>query len=166
MKPDDILKTALRRTYGHYEYTVMSFGVSNAPGVFMEYMNRIFHPCLDQFVVVVIDDVLIYSKFEEEHAEHLKVVLKVLRDRKLYAKLSKCEFWFKEVSFLGHVISSGGIVVDPSKLDVVLQWETPKSTTEIQSFLGLAAYHRRFIEGSSKLALLFTMLNQKGQAYV
>lgn len=98
----------------------MLFGVSNAPGVFMGYMNGIFHSYLDQFLVVVIDDILIYSKSEEEHNEHLKVVLQTVKEKKLYAKLSKCEFWLKEVSFLGHVISNDGIVVDPSKVDVVL----------------------------------------------
>jgi hypothetical protein len=95
VKLDDIPKTAFRTKYGHYEYTVIPFGVSNAPGVFMEYMNRIFHPYLDQFVVVFIDDILIYSKSEEEHADHLKVVLQLLRDKKLYAKLYKCDFWLK-----------------------------------------------------------------------
>jgi hypothetical protein len=121
VKAEDIPKTAFRTTYGHYEYSIMPFGVTNAPGVFMEYMNCIFHPYLDKFVVVFIDDILIYSKFEEEHAEHLRIVLETLREKKLYAKLSKCEFWLKEVCFLGHVISSGGIVVDPAKVDAVLQ---------------------------------------------
>ena len=98
----------------------MSFSVSNAPRVFMEYMNHIFHTYLDRFVVVFIDDILIYSKSEEEHVKHLRVVLQVLKEKKLYAKLSKCEIWLKEVNFLGHVISCGGIVVDPSKVDAVL----------------------------------------------
>ena len=132
----------------------------------MEYMNRIFHTYLGRFVVVFIDDILIYSKSEEEHAEHLRIVLQVLKEKKLYAKLSKCEFWLKEVSFLGHVISGSGIAVDPSKVDVVLQWETPKSATEIRSFLGLAGYYRRFIEGFSKLSLLLTKLTCKGRAFV
>ena len=112
-------KTAFRTRYGHYEYTVMPFGVTNAPGVFMEYMNRIFHAYLDRFVVVFIDDILVYSKTEEEHAEQ------VLKEKKLFAKLSKCEFWLNEVSFLGHVISGDGIAVDPSKVEAVSQWETP-----------------------------------------
>jgi hypothetical protein len=127
VKAEDISETAFRTRYGHYEYSVMPFGVSNVPGVFMEYMNRIFHPFLDRFVVVYIDDILVYSKFEEEHAEYLRIVLGVLKEKKLFAKLSKCEFWLREVSFLGHVISKGGIVVDPSKVDAVLQWESPKS---------------------------------------
>ncbi|XP_058757900.1 uncharacterized protein LOC131631138 [Vicia villosa] len=116
VKDDYIQKTAFRTRYGHYEYAVMSFGVSNAPGVFMEYMNHIFHAYLDQFVVVFIDDILIYSKSEEDHAEHLRTALQVLKDNKLFAKLSKCEFWLQIVSFLGHVISGDGIAVDPSKL--------------------------------------------------
>src|SRR4051812_33730491 len=117
----------------------------------MEYMNRIFHPYLDQFVVVFIDDILIYSKSEEEHTEHLRVVLELLKEKKLYAKLSKCELWLSEVRFLGHVISKDGIVVDPTKVEAVSQWEAPKSVFEIRSFLGLAGYYRKFIEGFSKL---------------
>jgi len=103
----------------------MPFGVTNAPDVFMEYMNRIFHAYLDRFVVVFIHDILIYSKTEEEHCEHLKIVLQVLKEKKLLAKLSKCEFWLKEVSFLGHVIYGKGIAVNPSKVEAVSQWETP-----------------------------------------
>jgi len=143
----------------------MPFGVTNAPGVFMEYMNRIFHAYLDYFVVVFIDDILIYSKTEEHHVE-LKIVLQVLKENKLFAKLSKCEFCLKEVSFLGHVISGSGIAVGPSKVEAVSQWETPKSVTEIISFLGLAGYYRRFIEGFSKLALPLTQLTCKGKAFV
>lgn len=131
----------------------MSFGVSNAPRVFMDYMNRLFHTYLDRFVVVFIDDILIYSKSVEEHVEHLRVILKVLKKKKLYTKLSKCEFWLKEVNFLGHVILGGGIIVDPSMVDAVLQWKDMKSVTEIRSFLGLAGYYRKFIEVFSKLVL-------------
>jgi len=110
----------------------MPFDVTNAPGVFMEYMNRIFHAYLDRFVVLFIDDILICSKSKEEHAEHLKIVLQVLKEKKLYAKLSKCEFWLNEVSFLGHIIYGNGIVVDLSKVDAVSQWETPKLIQELQ----------------------------------
>ncbi|XP_058733369.1 uncharacterized protein LOC131604977 [Vicia villosa] len=120
----------------------------------------------DRFVVVFIDDILIYPKSETEHVEHLKLVFQVLKEKKLYAKLSKCQFWLKEVSFLGHVISGDDIVVDPSKVDVVLQWETLKSATEIRSFLGLFGYFRRFIEGFSKLELMSTKLTCKGKAFV
>jgi len=166
VKDEDMQKTAFRTRYGHYEYTVMSFGVTNAPGVFMEYMNRIFHTYLDRFVVVFIDDILIYSKSEEEHAEHLRVVLQVLKEKKLYAKLSKFEFWLEEMSFLGHIIYGSGIAVDLSKVDAVSQWDTPKLITEVRSFLGLAGYYRRFIEGFSKLALSLTQLTCKSRAFV
>nr|KYP32200.1 Transposon Ty3-I Gag-Pol polyprotein [Cajanus cajan] len=125
VKGEDVPKTAFRTRYGHYEYLVMPFGVTNAPAIFMDYMNRIFHPYLDKFVVVFIDDILVYSKTKEEHKEHLKVVLQTLKERQLYVNLSKCDFWIEEVSFLGHVISSGGIAVDPSKVEAVLKWETP-----------------------------------------
>lgn len=166
VKDVDIHKTTFRTHYGHYEYVVMPFGVTNAPGVFMEYMNRIFRPYLDKFVVVFIDDILIYSKSNEEPADHLRIVLQVLKERQLYAKWSKCEFWLGKVSFLGHVISGVGIVVDPSKVDSVLQWEVPKSVTEIRSFLGLVDYYRRFIQGFSMLALPLTQLTCKGKAFV
>jgi len=166
VKHEDMQKMGFKTRYGHYEYLEMPFVVTNAPGVFIESMNRIFHAYLDHFVVVFIDDILIYSKTEEEHAEHLKIVLQVLKEKKLYAKLSKCEFWLNEVSFLGHVISGSGIDVDPSKVDAVSQWETPKSVTEIRSFLGLAGYYRRFIEGFSKLAVPLTLLTCKGKAFV
>jgi len=141
VKAEDISKTAFKTRYGHYEYSVMPFGVTNAPGVFMEYMNRIFHPYLDQFVVVFIDDILVYSKSEEEHVEHLRVVLQVLREKRLFVKFSKYEFWLREVSFLGHVISKGDIVADSSKVDAMMQWESPKSVFEIRCFLGLAGYY-------------------------
>lgn len=146
MKDEDISKTAFRTRYGHYEYSVMPFGVSNSFGMFMGYMNRIFPPYLNQFVVVFIDDNLVYSKTDKDHAKRLHRVLQVLKEKKLYAKLSKCDFWLQEVSFLGHVISIDGITVYSSKVDEVLQWEVPKLVTD-RSFLGLASYYRRFIEG-------------------
>jgi len=135
MKLEDTPKTAFRTHYGHYEYLVMSFGVTNAFGV--DYMNKIFHLYLDSFVVVFIDDILVYSKTRKKH-EHFRIVLQTLRDRQLYAKLSKCEFWLEKVSFLWKVISQGGIVAYPSKIEVFLEWESPKYVFEIMSFLGLA----------------------------
>jgi len=143
----------------------MPFGVTNAPMMFMDYMNRIFRPFLDKFVVVFIDDILIYSKTQEEHAEHLRLVLVVLREEQLYAKLSKCEFWMDEVQFLGHVISAQGIVVDPAKVEVVVKWESPKLATEIRSFVRLAGYYRRFIEGFSKIVAPLTLLTRKDQPF-
>ena len=128
----------------------------------MYLMNSVFMPELDKFVVVFIDDILIYSKNEEEHAEHLRIVLQRLREHKLYAKFTKCEFWLKEVPFLGHVISEDGISVDPSKIQDVLNWEAPTSVPEIRSFLGLAGYYRRFVPDFSKIAKPMTELLKKG----
>ncbi|XP_052723098.1 uncharacterized protein LOC128193518 [Vigna angularis] len=165
VKEDDIQKTAFRSRYGHYEYVVMPFGVTNAPAVFMDYMNRIFRPYLDKFVVVFIDDILIYSKTQAEHEEHLRAVLSVLREKELYAKLSKCEFWMKEVQFLGHVVSAEGISVDPSKVRAVLDWKSPRSVTKVRSFVGLAGYYRRFIEGFAKIVAPLTQLTRKDQPF-
>ena len=144
----------------------MPFGVTNAPAIFMDYMNNIFHPFLDHFVVVFIDAILIYSKTLEEHEEHLRSVLQILKEKKLYAKFSKCEFWLEKVKFLEHVISNKGVLLDPTKVEVVLQWEPQKIVTEIRSFLGFAGYYIRFIEGFSKIALPLTQLTNKGQAFV
>ena len=129
-----------------YEYTVMSFGLTNAPAYFMNMMTKVFMEFLDKCVVVFINDILVYSKNEEEHKEHLCLVLGKLREHQLYAKFSKCEFWLKEVGFLGHVISGEGIAVDPTKVDTVTNWEAPTTVGEIRSFLGLTGYYRRFIE--------------------
>jgi hypothetical protein len=141
VKEADIPKMAIRTWYGHYEFLVMPFGVTNAPSVFMDLMNRVFHKYLDWFVVVFIDDILVYSANHEDHGEHLKSVLGILRENKVFAKLKKCEFWLEKVSFLGHVISKDGVVVDPSKIEVVMNWERPTNVREIQSFLGLAGYY-------------------------
>jgi hypothetical protein len=128
-----------------YEFTVISFGLNNAPAYFMYMMNKVFMEYLDKFVVMFIDDILIYSRSEEDHEGHLHLVLQKLRDHKLYAKLSKREFGLKQVAFLGHVISKGGISIDPSKVQDVLSWKAPTSVSDNQSFLGLAGYYRRFI---------------------
>jgi hypothetical protein len=162
----DIPKMAFITRYGLYEYTIMSFGLTNAPAYFMYLMNKVFMEYLDKFVVVFIDDILVFSKNEEEHAEHLRLVLQKLREHKLYAKRSKCEFWLKEVSFLVHVVSNGGISVDPSKVRDVLNWKPPTNVGEIRSFLGLAGYYRRFIEGFSKLAKPMTALLKKNARFV
>ncbi|KAG8485842.1 hypothetical protein CXB51_019233 [Gossypium anomalum] len=149
VKEVDIHKTAFRTRYGHYEFLVMPFGLTNAPAAFMDLMNRLFQPYLDQFVVVFIDDILVYSETEAKHDEHLRTVLQVLREKELYAKFSKCEFWLREVTFLGHVVSAEGIKVDPRKIEAILEWKPPRSVSEIRSFLGLAGYYRRFVEGFS-----------------
>jgi hypothetical protein len=141
----------------------MSFGLINA--YFMYLMNKVFMEYLDKFVVVFVNNILIFSKNEEEHDEHLRLVLQKLRENQLYARLSKCEFWLKEVSFLGHIISKGGIYVDPSMVESVLSWNTPQNVSNIRSFLGLAGYYRRFIEGFSKIAKPMTELLEKGKTF-
>jgi hypothetical protein len=161
VKEADIPKTAFRTRYGHYEFLVMSFGLTNALAVFMDTMNRVFHDYLDQFTVVFIDDILIYSKTSGEHEEHLRKVLERLRSEKLYAKLEKCEFWLDSVTFLGHVISGEGVTVNPEKVKAVVEWTRPTSVFEIQSFLGLVGYYLRFIEGFSKLSGPLTALTRK-----
>ena len=140
----------------------MFFGLTNAPAHFMYLMNSVFMPELDKFFVVFIDDILIYSKNEEEHTEHLRVVLQRLREHKLYAKFSKCDFWLTEVQFLGHIISKDGVSVDPSKIQDVLNWIAPTSIPEIWSFLGLAGYNHRFVPDFSKIARPMTELLKKG----
>ncbi|XP_021607608.1 uncharacterized protein LOC110611529 [Manihot esculenta] len=156
-----IPKTAFRTRYGHYEFLVMPFGLTNAPAAFMDLMNRIFHPFLDQFVVVFINDILVYSKIKEEHDRHLRIVLQTLREKQLYVKFSKCKFWLNEISFLGHVVSAEGIRVDPKKIETILAWKPPKNITEVRSFLGLAGYYRRFVKGFSQIAAPLIRLLQK-----
>nr|CAE02081.2 OSJNBa0074B10.9 [Oryza sativa Japonica Group] len=165
IREEDIPKIAFRTRYGLFECTVMSFGLTNAPAFFMNLMNKVFMEYLDKFVVVFIDDILIYSKTKEEHEEHLRLALEKLREHQLYAKFSKCEFWLSEVKFLGHVISSRGVAVDPSNVKSVLSWKQPKTVSEIRSFLGLAGYYRRFIENFSKIARPMTRLLQKEVKY-
>ena len=162
----DIPKTAFRSRYGHYEFIVMSFGLTNAPTVFMDLMNRVFKDFLDTFVIVFIDDILVYSKTKAEHEEHLHKVLENLRVNKLYAKFSKCEFWLKQVAFLGHVVSSEGVSVDPAKIEAVTSWSRPSTVSEVRSFLGLAGYYRRFVEDFSRLATPLTQLTRKGTPFV
>jgi hypothetical protein len=166
VREEDVQKTAIQTRYGHYEFMVMSFGLTNAPSVFMDLMNQVFHNYLDQFVVVFIDDILVYSTNHHEHGEHLKKVLDILREKKLFAKLKKCEFWLKKVSFLGHVVSGDGIEVDPSKIEAVVKWERPTNVHEIRSFLGLAGYYWRFVKGFSTLSGPLTALTKKNVCYV
>ena len=165
IKDADVHKTAFRTRYGHYEFLVMPFELTNAPAAFMDLMNRVFRPYVDQFVVVFINDILVYSKDRESHDTHLQVVLETLRKEQLYAKLSKCEFWMNEVSFPGHIVSKEGIRVDPKKIEVVVEWKPPRNVIEVRTFLGLAGYYRRFVKGFSMTAAPMTKLLQKNVKY-
>jgi hypothetical protein len=158
IRPSDIPKMAFSTRYGLYEFTVMSFGLTNAPAYFMNLMNKVFMEYLDKFVMVFIDDILIYSQNDSEHEEHLQMVLQKLWDNQLYAKFSKCDFWLDEVHFLGHIIPKGGIAVDPAKVTAIVDWKILSTVSKIWSFLGLAGYYRRFIEGFSKIAKPMTSL--------
>ncbi|GJT61021.1 putative reverse transcriptase domain-containing protein [Tanacetum coccineum] len=166
IREEDIPITAFRTRYGHYEFQVMPFGLTNAPAVFMDLMNRVCKPYLDKFVIVFIDDILIYSKNKEEHGEHLKTILDLLRSEKLYAKFSKCDFWLDSVQFLGHVIDSSGVHVDPAKIEAIKNWAAPTTPTEVRQFLGLAGYYRRFIKEFSLISKPLTKLTQKNKPYV
>jgi hypothetical protein len=166
IRAEDIPKTTFMMRYGLYEYLVMSFGLTNALTYFMYLMNSVFMSELDKFVVVFIDGILIYSRSMEKHVEHLQIVLQRLQEHQLYAKFSKCEFWIKEVPFLGHVVSPEGIAVDPGKVKEVWEWKPPTSVSEVQSFLGLTGYYRWFIPNFSKIAKPIMKLLKKGNKYV
>ncbi|KAJ8899271.1 hypothetical protein K2173_017306 [Erythroxylum novogranatense] len=161
----DIPKSAFRSRYGHYEFLVMPFGLTNAPAAFMALMNKVFQPYLDRFVIVFIDDILVYSKSRKEHDEHLRVILQIMREKQLYAKFSKCEFWLDQVVFLGHIVTGDGILVDPKKVEAVMNWEAPRNVSEIRSFLGLAGYYRRFVEGFSLISAPLTKLLRKNVVF-
>ncbi|KAJ1692761.1 hypothetical protein LUZ63_009459 [Rhynchospora breviuscula] len=165
IRDKDIEKSAFRTRYGHYEFLVMPFGLTNAPAAFMDLMNRVFQDALDTYVIVFIDDILVYSKSHEEHTEHLQAVLQRLREHQLFAKFSKCEFWMDQVKFLGHVISGKGIAVDSDKVKAIVEWEAPKNVSDIRSFLGLAGYYRRFVSGYSQIARPMTQLLHKGTPF-
>ncbi|GJW28671.1 hypothetical protein Tco_0045546 [Tanacetum coccineum] len=167
VRDEDIPKTAFRTRYGHYEFQVTCpFGLTNAPAVFMDLMNRVCKPYLDKFVIVFIDDILIYSRNKEEHANHLRIILELLKKEKLYAKFSKCDFWIRIVQFLGHLIDSQGLHVDLAKIEAVKNWTSPTTPTEIRQFLGLAGYYQRFIKDFSKIAKSLTELTQKNKKYI
>ena len=165
VRENDVSKTAFRMRYGHYEFLVMPSGLTNAPVAFMDLMNRVFSPYLDKFVIVFIDDILVYSGSPEEHAKHLRTVLQILRERQLYAKFSKCQFWLDKVAFLGHVISAEGISVDPQKIEAIVNWKPPTNVSEVRSFLGLAGYYKKFVKGFSKIETPLTNLLKKDQKF-
>jgi hypothetical protein len=151
MDPLDIPKTAFSTHQGHFEYVVMPFGLTNAPATFQTLMNQILQPYLRKFTLVFFDDILIYSKTEEEHIKHLGIILKILQDNKLFAKHSKCVFAQSQVEYLGHIISSDGVATDPEKIVAVKEWPEPKSITELRGFLALAGYYKRFIRDYGKI---------------
>jgi hypothetical protein len=166
VKEKDIPKIAFRTRYGHYKFLVMSFGLTNVPVVFIDTMNIVSHDYLDPFTIVFINDILIYSRTSKEHEEHLWKALERLWREKLYAKLKKCKFWLNSVSFLGHMISGEGVVVDLEKVKAVVEWTRPTSVFKIRSFLGLVGYCQRFIEGFLKLSERFTALIRKNAHFV
>ncbi|CAN6446845.1 unnamed protein product [Victoria cruziana] len=160
----DVPKATFRNRYGHFEFLVLPFALTNAPAVFMDMMHMVFRKYLDRFVIVFIDDILIYSSDRETHVQHLHTVLQTLRDHRLYGKLSKSKFWLEEVAFLGHVISAQGVAVDPAKIKAVVNWSRPTTVSEIRGFLDLAGYYRRFVQNFSQLVSPMTGLLNKGVA--
>ena len=161
VRKEDIYKTAFRTRYGQFEFLVTPFGLTGAPGCFQTLMNILLRPFLDKFVLVYLDDILIYSKTKAEHLKHIDTVLSVLSENKLYAKLSKCEFMKHEVEYLGHVIGHNEIKVNPNKINAILSWNTPITVKEIQSFLGLCNYYRRFVPHFSTIAAPLTELTKR-----
>jgi hypothetical protein len=162
---EDINKTAFRTRYGHYEFTVVSFGLTNAPAIFMCLMNGVFIDYLDKFVIVFLDNILVYSKTEKEHEKHLRMVLQVLREHQLYAKLSKCSFYQRKIHYLGHIISKEGIAVDPEKVEAIREWSAPRNVVEVRSFMGLAGYYKKFIAEFLRIAHSITSLQRKEKKF-
>jgi hypothetical protein len=166
IKETDVQKTTFVTRYGQFEFTVMPFGLTNALAFFMNLMNKVFMEELDKFVIVLIDNILIYSKSRKDHEQHLRIVLGRLRAHQLYAKLSKCEFWLEKIAFLGHILTAEGIEVDPSKVEALSKWKQPSNVSEVRSFLGMAGYYRRFIKGFSSIARPMTELLKKDNRFV
>jgi hypothetical protein len=166
IKDEEIHKTAFRTRYGHYEFVVVPFVLTNSPTTFMCLMNNVLNKFLDKFVLVFIDDILIYSKNREEHEEHLILVLQVIREHQLYTKFRKCDFFQKQIHYLGHVISEEGVAVDPDKIRSIMEWPTPKDVSDIRSFMGLVGYYRRFLKGFSKFGCPIIALQRKGVKFI
>ena len=165
IREEDVPKTAFRTRYGYYEFLVMPFGLTNAPGAFMDLMNGVFEDFIDEFIIVFIDEILVYSKNKKEHAQHLPSVLQRFQTKKLYAKFKKYEYWLNEVVLLGHTVSKKGVAIDPAKIEAVISWQRPKNVTEVRSFLRLAGYYRRFVEGFTRIASPLTALTRKEHKY-
>ena len=162
----DIMKTAFQTRYGQYEFVVMPFGLTNAPAAFMRLMNELFHDYLDKFVIIFIDNILVYSRSKEEHKEHLRLVIERLLNQKLFAKFSKCSFRKREIGFLGHIVSGEGVAADPEKVQAIREWPRPTTVTEVRSFLGLAGYYRKFVKDFSSIAKPLTKLTGKGVPFL
>ena len=162
IKDEDIHKTTFRTRYGHYEFVVVPFGLTNALATFMCLMNSVFSRYLDKFVLVFLYDILVYSKNEEDHEEYLRLKLQLLREHQLYAKLRKCDFYRDRIQYFGHIILEEGISMDPKKIEAIMNWPTPRNVTDVRYFMGLVGYYRRFIEGFSKFAHAITSLQNKG----
>jgi len=162
---EDIHKTTFRTRYGHYEFLVGPFGLTNALVNFMCLMNNVLCSYLDKFVIVFIDDILVYSKNKEEHEEHLAVILQLLREHKLYEKFDKCDFFQTQIHYLGHIVSKDGVAVDPKKVKATMEWPTPKNVAKVRSFMELAGYYKRFIKNFSKIGHLITTLKKKGKRF-
>lgn len=163
---EDIPKTAFRTPFGHYEWRVLSFGLTNAPATFQSVMNKVFRDVLGKFVMVYFDDILIFSKSPEEHRDHLRQALEILRKNQLYAKLSKCSFGQSSVSFLGHTLSAAGLSADPSKVSAVRDWPVPQDVPQLRSFLGLAKYFRKSIKGYASITSPLTALLHKNAPWL
>jgi hypothetical protein len=166
IKEDDIPKTTFKTIFGHYKFIVLPFGLTKALGVFMSLMNGVFREYLDKFIQVFIDDILIYSRTMEEHDEHLRLVLQCLQEQKLYGKLSKCSFYQSKIHYLGHLIFGEGIIVDPTKVEAIMDWPTLTNSMEVHSFMGLAGYYRLFVKGFSKIENPITELKKKNTKFV
>src|SRR3954463_12436004 len=164
--PNDIEKTAFRTRFGHYEFRVMPFGLTNSPATFMTLMQDIFRPLLDKFVIIYIDDILVFSRDYKEHEDHLRQVFQILRQNRLYAKTSKCAFFQESVEYLGHIISSKGVATDPAKVQAIREWPIPTNLKDVQSFLGLCNYYRRFVPSYSHIAAPLTALTRKNTPFI
>ena len=161
MAIQDIYKTTFKTHSGHYEFLVMPFGLTNAPAPFQALMNEVFRSYLRKFVLVFLDDILVYSKNMGEHLIHLEQVVFLMRKNELYAKLSKCSFVISKVEYLGYIISGKGVETDPQKIEIIANWPEPRSQKDVRSFLGLTGHYRRFIRGYATICRALTDLLKK-----
>jgi len=156
IKEEEIYKISFRTKYGHYEFVVVPFGLTNAPATIMCLMNNVLHPYLDKFIIMFINDIMVYSKNEKEHEKHLAAVLKLLREHQLYVKLRKCSFFQLKEHYLGHIVSKEGIAVDTEKIRDIMEWVSPKNVDEVRSFMGLVGYYKRLISKFSQISYPIT----------